>query len=106
MTPEIALVSIIGLLVLGYVLSTAIQHLWSKETEMLSPVEVIDKELKRLHIEMDMYTNGTQDSEAYKSLILEVGRLNQALIDLEMENTKGFNAVQLNESRSSNALSN
>lgn len=101
MTPELAGVMIVGLITLGLIIGKVVEHMFPTR---LDPVDVIDDELNRLHSEMKAYIGGTQNSAAYTALLAEVGRLNQALIDLEMENTKGFNAVQLNESRSCNAL--
>lgn len=107
MTFEVAFVTVVGLLVLGYVTTTAIERIWPKESGM-DPIEAIDRELQRLHSELKDYVGGTQDSESYKAVLGQVAKLNQALFDLEMENTKAFNTVQINEStaalRSSQAM--
>lgn len=104
MTFEVAMVAVVGLLVLGYNVAKAIEHIWPSEPLVLDPVDVIDNELRRLHSEMKDYVGGTHASEGYKAVVAEVARLNQALIDLEMENTKAFNTVQINQSVSSHSL--
>jgi hypothetical protein len=55
----------------------------------IDPLEIIDRELIRLHEDLDGYVKLNRDNDSYRALMAEVSRLNQAIMEIKQH--KGEN---------------